>query len=482
MSKKIISSKETYFKRQNNPMTLEDWNNFKLANPRPEYLGETCWSLHDSMILRGKPADDSAIVKTLLRKVGIEFEQHVDYLKITSDLTDEDILVVEIECDELLEQLSAAGARVLYITSNVNYGIKVPEKYFEMYADGAYNTNDYPATDKRNMFTNKNVIVKYINFNDYKKKGLYSIFLQNTLKEYNMKINKVLMNPPYDGSLHLEVLEATLRAARETNTESELVSIQPVRWLEDPLAEYKQGSDYKKYKDTIVDKISSLKLIDSDTCNSAFNITNRTDLGIFVFNVRKTVNNISIYSDIAARCITKILSKIKVSLADKIESMKSDGWRTEIKKIAAGAAGSHAGNDITTKQGLVIIVPVKAEGVFKDGYDKDGLRWFENRQGNGQEKSIALPNSIKFETELEARNLNKICKGLFMKNWLSLIKWDVNVPLRFIPYLPTYDHVWTDEELCFYFGLDQEESEFMCRKVDDYRVKDFINYINLDEE
>ena len=67
MGKKIISSKETYFKRPNNPMTLEDWNNFKLANPRPEYLGETCWSLHDSMILRGKPADDSAIVKTLLK-------------------------------------------------------------------------------------------------------------------------------------------------------------------------------------------------------------------------------------------------------------------------------------------------------------------------------------------------------------------------------------------------------------------------------
>lgn len=297
-----------------------------------------------------------------------------------------------------------------------------------------------------------------------------------------MKINKVLMNPPYDGSLHLEVLEATLKAAKETNTECEVVSIQPARWLEDPLAEYKQGTDYKKYKATIVDKISSLKLIDSDTCNSAFNITNRTDLGIFVFNASKSINNLSIYSDIAARCITKILSKIKISLADKIESMKSDGWRTEIKKIAAGAAGDHAGNDITTKQGLVIIVPVKAEGVFKDGYDKDGLRWFENRQGNGQEKSIALPNSIKFETELEARNLNKICKGLFMKNWLSLIKWDVNVPLRFIPYLPTYDHVWTDEELCLYFGLDQEESEFMCRKVDDYRVKDFINYINLDEE
>ena len=100
MGKKFISSKETYFKRQNNPMTLEDWNNFKLANPRPEYLGEICWSLHDSMILRGKPADDSAIVKTLLKEVGVEFEQHVDYLKITSDLTGKDIETVSFVSEE----------------------------------------------------------------------------------------------------------------------------------------------------------------------------------------------------------------------------------------------------------------------------------------------------------------------------------------------------------------------------------------------
>ena len=45
-----------------------------------------------------------------------------------------------------------------------------------------------------------------------------------------------------------------------------------------------------------------------------------------------------------------------------------------------------------------------------------------------------------------------------------------------------YSKVWTDEDYCKFFDLTKEESEFMCRKVDDYRVKDFINYINLDEE
>ena len=475
MSKKIISSKETYFKRPNNPMTLEDWNNFKLANPRPEYLGETCWSLHDSMILRGKPADDSAIVKTLLKEVGVELEQHVDYLKITSDLTGKDVLVVEIECDELLEQLAAAGAKVLYITSNVNYWVKVPEKYFEMYDDGAYDTNDYPATDKRNMFTNKNVIIKYINFNDYKKKGLYYIFLQNALKEHNMKINKVLMNPPYDGSLHLEVLEATLKAAKETNTECEVASVQPARWLEDPLAEYKQGSDYKKYKQTLIDNISKLQLVDATTACKAFNIMNSTDLAIYTFNTTRTEIKITVQDNL----INKLYSKISTmtTLHDKLDQNVVDGFRCEVKKLTSGTGGHNLGDYDSSKVADVNIV----WGPYTDGYTKDGNFFTAGRQKNQFTKDY-FANSIKFNSLDLANNFYLSCNTNFYRRLIHLFKWDVNVPLRFLPYMEDYSKVWTDEDYCKFFDLTEEESEFMCRKVDDYRVKDFINYINLDEE
>ena len=475
MSKKIISSKETYFKRPNNPMTLEDWNNFKLANPRPEYLGETCWSLHDSMILRGKPADDSAIVKTLLKEVGVELEQHVDYLKITSDLTGKDVLVVEIECDELLEQLAAAGAKVLYITSNVNYGVKVPEKYFEMYDDGAYDTNDYPATDKRNMFTNKNVIIKYINFSDYKKKGLYYIFLQNALKEHNMKINKVLMNPPYDGSLHLEVLEATLKAAKETNTECEVASVQPARWLEDPLAEYKQGSDYKKYKQTLIDNISKLQLVDATTACKAFNIMNSTDLAIYTFNTTRTEIKITVQDNL----INKLYSKISTmtTLHDKLDQNVVDGFRCEVKKLTSGTGGHNLGDYDSSKVADVNIV----WGPYTDGYTKDGNFFTAGRQKNQFTKDY-FANSIKFNSLDLANNFYLSCNTNFYRRLIHLFKWDVNVPLRFLPYMEDYSKVWTDEDYCKFFDLTEEESEFMCRKVDDYRVKDFINYINLDEE
>ena len=475
MGKKIISSKETYFNRPNNPITLEDWNNFKLANPRTEYLGETCWSLHDSMILRGKPANDSAVVKILLKEAGIKFEQHVDYLKIISDLTGKDVLVVEIECDELLEQLSAAGARVLYITSNVNYDVKAPEKYFEMYNDSAYDTNDYPANDKRNMFENKNVIIKYINFNDYKKKGLYYIFLQNVLKEHNMKINKVLMNPPYDGSLHLEVLEATLKASRETNAECEVVSVQPARWLEDPLAEYKQGSDYKKYKQTLIDNISKLQLVDATTACKAFNIMNSTDLAIYTFNTTMTEIKITAQDNL----INKLYSKISTmtTLHDKLDQNVVDGFRCEVKKLTSGTGGHNLGDYDSSKVADVNIV----WGPYTDGYTKDGNFFTAGRQKNQFTKDY-FANSIKFNSLDLANNFYLSCNTNFYRRLIHLFKWDVNVPLRFLPYMEDYSKVWTDEDYCKFFDLTKEESEFMCRKVDDYRVKDFINYINLDEE
>ena len=328
---------------------------------------------------------------------------------------------------------------------------------------------------KRNMFENKNVIIKYINFNDYKKKGLYYIFLQNVLKEHNMKINKVLMNPPYDESLHLEVLEATLKAAKETNAECEVVSVQPARWLEDPLAEYKQGSDYKKYKQTLIDNISKLQLVDATTACKAFNIMNSTDLAIYTFNTTRTEIKITVQDNL----INKLYSKISTmtTLHDKLDQNVVDGFRCEVKKLTSGTGGHNLGNYGSSKVADVNIV----WGPYTDGYTKDGSFFTAGRQKNQFTKDY-FANSIKFNSLDLANNFYLSCNTNFYRRLIHLFKWDVNVPLRFLPYMEDYSKVWTDEAYCKFFGLTEEESEFMCRKVDDYRVKDFINYINLDEE
>ena len=472
------NSKVRYFERLDNQVTLEQWEEFKKIHPQIT-TGEICWNLHDSMILRRKPASDAAIVKALLVEAGIEFEPNVDYLKITSDLTDKQVLVDEVENDDLLEQLEQAGAKVLYITSNVNYNSKTPDRYFEMYPE-SYDINDYPAVDKRNLFIGKNIIVKYVSFYDYKNKNLFKVILQNTLKEYNMRPDKTLMNPPYDGSLHLEILEATLNTVKALNPNAEVVSVQPVRWLEDPLAEYKQNSDYKKYKKSVVDKINKLQLVSTYDASECFKITTSQDLAIYTFN-NSSQSSLNLFTPIAKRCLDKILSKIKVSLKDKVDQKVHDGWRCEIKEMLPVSVGSHGGEGEWSKTNNVCIVKDTGKVVFNDGYDELGQVWYKTRQANGHE-DIDFLYSIKFESKEIAENFAESCRTRFYKNLVYLVKFDQHAPLRFLPYMEDYSHIWIDEDYCKYFGLDKEETEFMCRKVDDYRIKDFINYIELDKE
>ena len=88
-------------------------------------------------------------------------------------------------------------------------------------------------------------------------------------------------------------------------------------------------------------------------------------------------------------------------------------------------------------------------------------------------------DSIKFNTIEEATNFYLSCNTKFYRRLVHLFKFDVNTPLRFLPYMEDYSKVWTDKDYCKFFGLTKEESEFMCKDIDDYRSKDFINYITL---
>ena len=72
-------------------------------------------------------------------------------------------------------------------------------------------------------------------------------------------------------------------------------------------------------------------------------------------------------------------------------------------------------------------------------------------------KEGKLPYSIKFDTEAEAYNFQAYTKTKFFKYIYSTMKTDQNVPLKYLPFMPTYAHPWTDEMLYNYFNLTSEE-------------------------
>ena len=52
-----------------------------------------------------------------------------------------------------------------------------------------------------------------------------------------MNFDHIIMNPPYDKNLHLKILQEAIKHS------DDVVNLSPIRWLQDPLAEYKKNSD-----------------------------------------------------------------------------------------------------------------------------------------------------------------------------------------------------------------------------------------------
>lgn len=315
--------------------------------------------------------------------------------------------------------------------------------------------------------------------------------LYNMLKENNMIPTKSLMNPPYDGATHLDILMVVREHIKALNPNCELVSIQPCDWLENPLTIYKSGKYKKFFNDTLL-SLTNLQVIDAMTAQKAFSIGTDVDLGIYTYIPNKQNFNLdTIRTPIANRAFNKIMKKLETmrSLNDVLDENAVDGWRVKLNELRPQSGGTNPeANGYSHKTwGIQLISSTEAginECVFKDGYNDDGIYWTNVRSKNqyGKNDGATFRHSIKTNDKLTALNIAESCNTDFYRNWIYLVKFNQHMPLGFLPYMEDYDKAWTNERFCKYFNLDEEETAFMCRQVKDYRVKDFINYSKLDEE
>ena len=263
-----------------------------------------------------------------------------------------------------------------------------------------------------------------------------------------MLFDHIIMNPPYDKNLHLKILQEAMKHSND------VVNLSPIRWLQDPLAEYKKNSDWKKFAD-IREHIESLDVVPMKEGCVMFDVPFMMDLGIYHitenggFDLTCFENNI----------INKVQEKLTQALLDVAEENKIDGWRCRIQKISPFP--SNLPNGVAAQARLTLICHPYFDWVYKDGYTKDGIFWTDNIHHKAGPKTYTkedkLPYSIKFATEEEAYNFQAYTKTKFFKYIYSTMKTDQNVPLKYLPFMPTYTHPWTDEMLYEYFGLTPEE-------------------------
>ena len=258
----------------------------------------------------------------------------------------------------------------------------------------------------------------------------------------------IIMNPPYERNLHLKILSEAITHLRDDN--SKCVNLSPVRWCTDPHAQYKKRSDFYKFENSILKKLESLDIIDYKKSSEQFGIYLYVNLGIYV-TVNDTVNKVDYknlwknsYTDFEIKLFNKIHNH-PIHLFDKIEINKKDGIRVPIARIA--------GNRGT--------LPIYKDLDYVIDGKRDGKVWTKCKDDGGyiKDENSSLPNSIRFNSIIEAENFYNSCRTDFYKYIANRFITDQNIPIRFLPYMNDYTRPWTNEDFYEFFNITDEEQK-----------------------
>lgn len=263
------------------------------------------------------------------------------------------------------------------------------------------------------------------------------------------------MNPPYNGNLHLKILEHAIPFADKT------INISPVRWLQDPLAKYKRNSDYKKYENTICKKIEYLKIISAKEATDLFGgesvVTFKINLGIY-----KCDN--SHFND-TDRFFNTILDKIVNSEFCGIpykQLKNSNGNFCLLNRIL----GNHSGiTGFSNYMPLIKSVHTYGKYYINFHSEKNGLTVSNNKATNKRSVNGIVDDwtVVDFNTEDELINFYNSTNTKFFKYILCSILVSATVPLSYLPYMKDYTQPWNNKRFCEYFGItgyiDDEHAE-----------------------
>lgn len=229
------------------------------------------------------------------------------------------------------------------------------------------------------------------------------------------------MNPPYDKNLHLKIVEQSIPMLTDDGI---LVNLSPIRWLQDPLAEYKEDSDWHKFKG-VREKITDLSVVSMKKALNMFDACFNSDLGIY--HITKNggwINNLNKTKSFVDKIVQKATDKSIMDIATK------EGWRGEYKGIF-GVINSHYGN---------------IEHFIKNDY-----KLFCKGRYTNTNKVLF------FDTEQERQAMFSYLSSKLMNAFAREVRVNQRVPWQFVPVLPDYTHPWTDEQLYEYFGLTPDE-------------------------
>ena len=231
------------------------------------------------------------------------------------------------------------------------------------------------------------------------------------------KFDTVIMNPPY-GKMHLPILAKITEEVVDKNA-GKIISLQPLRWLEDPLWKWKKNKpDAQKYRKTFEGKLEVIKEIPSYEANAYFKDSASFMMNLAVFKVSRK-SNFNYEKYLIDENHPMLKQAFKNPIKKHITSYEEEKYFVPLRRIAA--------INMPTMYRLN-----KDQCYLIDGKTPDGTYWKDSLYKTFKKTPL---EGVAFETKEEMMAFYEYINSETMIKWLKIVIKDARIHYRFIPYI-----------------------------------------------